>query len=90
VQKEIYLASGNSLDFDWEKGEFVNWNEKGYNDFANRLGWQVKGQWRRYSELPKNLRDEEGEKSMRGELPGWRGDSEEHWWVVLLSSCRDL
>ncbi|MDB9323770.1 AAA-like domain-containing protein [Nodularia spumigena CS-591/04] len=69
VQKEIYLASGNSLDFDWEKGEFVNWNEKGYNDFANRVGWQVKGQWRRYEELPMNLKREDEKKSLRGELP---------------------
>ncbi|MDB9348273.1 AAA-like domain-containing protein [Nodularia spumigena] len=84
VQKEIYLASGNSLDFDWEKNEFVNWNEKGYNDFANRVGWQVKGQWRRYEELPMNLKESKG-----GELPyvlAVRGGGGER----ILSSCRDL
>ncbi|MDB9318316.1 AAA-like domain-containing protein [Nodularia spumigena] len=93
VQKEIYLASGNSLDFDWEKGEFVNWNEKGYNDFANRVGWQVKGQWRRYEELPMNLKREDEKKSLRGELPYDEvvgvGFSSVLWWGVL-SSCRDL
>lgn len=39
VQKKIYLASGNSLDFDWQKGKWKNWNEKGHNDFAKRVGW---------------------------------------------------
>jgi hypothetical protein len=96
VQKEIYLASGNSLDFDWEKGEFVNWNEKGYNDFANRVGWQVKGQWRRYEELPMNLKREDEKKSLRGELPErGRGRGELPLRLglvrfVVLSSCRDL
>ncbi|MEH2011591.1 AAA-like domain-containing protein [Nostoc sp.] len=71
VQKEIYLASGNSLDFDWEKRKFKNWNEEGYNDFTKRVGWKGEdGEWRRYKELPMNLKG--GEMSvvfMKGELP---------------------
>jgi hypothetical protein len=71
VQKKIYLASGNSLDFDWEKGEWKNWNEKGYNDFTKSVGWIGQdGQWRRYEELPMNLNGDTQELlSMRGELP---------------------
>ncbi|BAZ13524.1 TPR repeat-containing protein [Calothrix sp. NIES-4071] len=42
VQKKIYLASGNSLDFDWEKGEWKKWNEKGYNQFVESVGWRKK------------------------------------------------
>ena len=29
VQKRIYLETGNSLDFDWEKGTFTKWNGEG-------------------------------------------------------------
>ncbi|MDB9435874.1 AAA-like domain-containing protein [Dolichospermum lemmermannii CS-548] len=43
VQKRIYLETGNSLDFDWEKGEFTKWNEDGYNRFAERVGWKKEG-----------------------------------------------
>ncbi|WP_082830178.1 AAA-like domain-containing protein [Nodularia spumigena] len=68
VQKEIYNDSGNSLDFDWEKGVFVNWNSERYLNFTNKVGWQVKGQWRRYEELPMNLKENDS-KSLRGELP---------------------
>ncbi|MEH2223372.1 AAA-like domain-containing protein [Nostoc sp.] len=71
VQKKIYLASGNSLDIDWEKEEWKNWNEKGYNDFTKSVGWKGQdGEWRNRKELPMNLGDE-GERSMTGELPGW-------------------
>ncbi|MDZ8256885.1 AAA-like domain-containing protein [Nostoc sp. ChiQUE01b] len=71
VQKKIYLATGNSLDFDWEKGEWKNWSEKGYNDFTKRVGWKGQdGEWRRYEELPMNLKDEGGVSiSKKGELP---------------------
>ncbi len=71
VQKKIYLASGNSLDYDWEKGEWKNWNEKGYNDYTKSLGWRGQdGEWRSYEELPMNLtREGENEISIRGELP---------------------
>ncbi|MBN3897169.1 MAG: GUN4 domain-containing protein [Nostoc sp. NOS(2021)] len=74
VQKKIYLASGNSLDFDWEKREWKNWNEKGYNDFTKSVGWRGQDEkWRRYEELPMNLTDTQELKrkgvSMRGELP---------------------
>ncbi|MDZ7956242.1 AAA-like domain-containing protein [Nostoc sp. DedQUE09] len=71
VQKKIYLASGNSLDFDWEKGEWKNWNEKGYNDFTKSVGWKGQdGEWRKIEELPMNLKGEEEESiSRRGELP---------------------
>ncbi|MCC5626086.1 GUN4 domain-containing protein, partial [Nostoc sp. CHAB 5715] len=106
VQKKIYLASGNSLDFDWEKEEWKNWNEKGYNDFTKSVGWRGQdGEWRRYEELPMNLAGGGFEISMRGELPtpdgegigsGWTvrwGRSAVVSWVgagLLLSSCRDL
>ncbi|MCC5666525.1 AAA-like domain-containing protein [Nostoc sp. CHAB 5784] len=85
VQKKIYLASGNSLDFDWEKEEWKNWNEKGYNDFAKSVGWRGQdGEWRRYEELPMNLAMVgggslnvlEGGGSLKGELPYvfWHGE----------------
>ncbi|AVH71414.1 GUN4 domain-containing protein [Nostoc sp. 'Lobaria pulmonaria (5183) cyanobiont'] len=105
VQKKIYLASGNSLDFDWEKREWKNWNEKGYNDFTKSVGWRGKdGEWRRYEELPMNLKGikDESEKkeriSRKGELPVyWVGNELlDDWGKVwdererLLSSCRDL
>ncbi|MEH2460975.1 AAA-like domain-containing protein [Nostoc sp.] len=71
VQKKIYLASGNSLDFDWEKGKFKNWNEKlSYNDFTKRVGWKGEdGEYRRYYELPMNLKGSMGSISKDGELP---------------------
>ncbi|MEH2367335.1 AAA-like domain-containing protein [Nostoc sp.] len=72
VQKKIYLASGNSLDFDWEKGEWKNWSEKGYNNFTKSVGWRGQyGEWIEYKELPMNLKQEGvgGSISRRGELP---------------------
>ncbi len=70
VQKKIWLDTGNSLDFDWEKGEWRNWNEKGYNDFALRVGWREKDEDVKYEKLPMNLRrDGEDKVSMMGELP---------------------
>ncbi|MEH1991824.1 AAA-like domain-containing protein [Nostoc sp.] len=76
VQKKIYLASGNSLDFDWEKiEEWKNWNEKGYNDFTKSVGWKGQdGEWIWSDELPMNLKGAEREKvsiSKRGELPSY-------------------
>ncbi|MEH2121356.1 AAA-like domain-containing protein [Nostoc sp.] len=77
VQKKIYLANGNSLDFDLEKKEWKNLNQKGYNDFTKIVGWRGQdGEWKEYKELPMNLRDTQLELSKRGELPRYRG------WVV--------
>ncbi|MEI1377653.1 AAA-like domain-containing protein [Nostoc sp. UHCC 0926] len=39
IQKKIFRASGNSLDFDWENGDFRNWNQKRYDDFIEKVGW---------------------------------------------------
>ena len=65
VQKKIYLSTGNSLDFDWEKGQWRNWNEEGYNKYSESVGWRRGGlDVIRYEELPMNLRD-----SSMGELP---------------------
>ncbi|WP_322692644.1 AAA-like domain-containing protein [Nostoc sp. DedSLP03] len=71
VQKKIYLASGNSLDFDWEKGGWKNRNEKGYNDFTKSVGWKGQdGKLIKYEELPMKLKDQGGVSiSRRGELP---------------------
>ena len=56
VQKRIYLETGNSLDFDWEKGTFTKWNKEGYNSFVEMVGWKKGkdegGDWMRYDELP--------------------------------------
>ncbi|MEH2395407.1 MAG: GUN4 domain-containing protein [Nostoc sp.] len=88
VQKKIYLASGNSLDFDWEKEEWKNWNEKGYNDFAKSVGWRGQdGEWKRYGELPINLRIGKGGSDLRrrvdlGELPTPVGGSIEDRYAV--------
>ncbi|MEH1848108.1 MAG: AAA-like domain-containing protein [Nostoc sp.] len=80
VQKKIYLASGNSLDLDWKTGKWKNWNEKGYNDFTKRVGWKREdGEWRRYEELPMNLKGGEGVISMKGELPYSQSRSGEQW-----------
>lgn len=56
VQKRIYLETGNSLEFDWEKGTFTKWNKEGYNSFVEMVGWKrgkdEGGDWMRYDELP--------------------------------------
>ncbi|MEH2464239.1 AAA-like domain-containing protein [Nostoc sp.] len=86
VQKEIYLASGNSLDFDWEKGKWRNWNKKGRNYFRKRVGWDGKdGNWITYEELPMKLTG--GVRlSKKGELPKkmvivrGRGSFKLEWW----------
>jgi hypothetical protein len=56
VQKRIYLETGNSLDFDWEKNKFTKWNKEGYNSFVEMVGWKKGkdegGDWMRYEELP--------------------------------------
>ncbi|MCC5646899.1 AAA-like domain-containing protein [Nostoc sp. CHAB 5824] len=106
TQKKIYLASGNSLDFDWEKKKWRNWNDKGYNDFIKKVGWKGKdGEWRRYEELPMNLislDNEDGNRvSVKGELP--RMEMERYRDIIsqskgkklrireyLFCSCRDL
>ena len=36
VQKRIYLETGNSLDFDWDKKRFTKWSNEGYDSFAER------------------------------------------------------
>ena len=65
VQKEIYLASGNLIDVDWDKKKWRNWKQKGYDNFTKRVGWKRdNGEWINYEELPKNLK-----KSKKGELP---------------------
>lgn len=73
VQKKIYLSIGNplGLGFDWEKGEWRKWNEKGYNEFAERVGWKKKGgEWMTYEGLPMNLDVEKvGGVAPRGMLP---------------------
>ncbi|QMS86161.1 AAA-like domain-containing protein (plasmid) [Nostoc edaphicum CCNP1411] len=98
VQKKI-MASGNSLDFDWEKGEWKNWNVTGYNYFTKSVGWRGKdGELRRYEELPMNLSGTVDEVSSRGELPYFYRfviipiyDSKSIYInESLLSSCRDL
>ncbi|MEH2264523.1 AAA-like domain-containing protein [Nostoc sp.] len=65
VQKKIYLASGNSLDFNWDEKKWRNWKQKRYDNFTKRVGWKRDdGEWIYYEELPKNLK-----KSKKGELP---------------------
>jgi hypothetical protein len=91
VQKKIWKRTGNSLDFDWEKGEWRNWNENGYNEFGMSVGWKEKeGKWIVWGEpesLPMNLSE-----SKRGEIPEpvevngyWEGRG-----GYFFSSCRDL
>ncbi|MEH2240219.1 AAA-like domain-containing protein [Nostoc sp.] len=92
VQKKIYLASGNSIDFDflWDKGKFKNFNDKRYNDFTKRVGWKGEdGKWRRSEELPMNLKVGEGVISDDGELP-FRDIGSNGIKLRILSSCRDL
>lgn len=71
------MDTGNSLDFDWEKKKWRNWNEKGYNDFDKRVGWKKEdGEWIRYEELPMNLIGREGQRiSKVGELPYYNNES---------------
>lgn len=65
VQKKIYLRFGNSLDLDWEKGQ---WNENGYNKFVESVGWKEEGgEWMKYEELPMGLENPSSLK--RGMLP---------------------
>ncbi|WP_341531191.1 AAA-like domain-containing protein [Nostoc sp. UHCC 0302] len=61
VQKKIYLDSGNSLDFDWKKKKWKNWNLEGYKYFRKSVGWRPLDGWGsawrkdsewRYGELP--------------------------------------
>ncbi|MEH2425404.1 MAG: AAA-like domain-containing protein [Nostoc sp.] len=96
VQKKIYLASGNSFDFDSEKGESRNWNRKEYNNFTNEVGWRRNdGKLRGYEELPMNLKEEDGVNlegqyrrmvSKAGELPTYLyavGTNAEEYTKVL-------
>ncbi|NJN11305.1 MAG: hypothetical protein HC815_26360 [Richelia sp. RM1_1_1] len=58
VQKKIYLSTGNSLDFDWKRGEWKKWNEEGYNKFLESVGWKKEGgELMRYDKLPMNLKE---------------------------------
>ncbi|KHG39782.1 WD-40 repeat protein, partial [Aphanizomenon flos-aquae 2012/KM1/D3] len=61
VQKRIYLETGNSLDFDWDKERFTKWNEEKYNSFLVTVGWKKgKEEGRdqmRYDELPWKEKD---------------------------------
>ncbi|MEH2228212.1 MAG: AAA-like domain-containing protein [Nostoc sp.] len=92
VQKKIYLDTGNSLDFDWEKGKWKNWNQQGYNDFTKSLGWTGKdGEFKRYEKLPIfYVKDEIGAISVsgvslwRGELPSWFGRRGGDWLVLFF------
>ncbi|QSV52611.1 MAG: hypothetical protein HEP80_00430 [Dolichospermum sp. UKL201] len=100
VQKRIYLETGNSLDFDWEKGTFTKWSDEGYNSFAEKVGWkkgkEEGGDWMRYDELPLWEEKDLTTYKLEGTLPSF--------WVfeyeilsgglfgvrLLLSSCGDL
>ncbi len=94
VQKKIWKRTGNSLDFDWEKGQWRNWNSNGYNKFVESVGWKKRrgGEWMRYEELPMNLdNDNMGNRAPVGLLPTFGhvgGVLREP--RVLFSSCRDL
>lgn len=61
VQKRIYLETGNSLDFDWDKERFTKWNEEKYNSFLVTVGWkkgkEEGGDQMRYDELPWKEKD---------------------------------
>jgi len=75
VQKKIFLSTGNSLDFDWEKRESINWNDE-WEKFVESVGWKRGGKWLSYEELPMNLFGtmENGRtRSKVGELPVIRG-----------------
>ncbi|WP_016948954.1 AAA-like domain-containing protein [Anabaena sp. PCC 7108] len=53
VQEKIYLSTGNSLEFDWDKGNFTIWNQTRYDEFGEELGWKKKGgEWMKYDEIP--------------------------------------
>ncbi|MDJ0615674.1 MAG: AAA-like domain-containing protein [Calothrix sp. MO_192.B10] len=93
VQKKIYLSTGNSLDFDWEKREWRNWNENGYKNFVESVGWKKKkGEWEwiRYSELPMNLDKSRGELASVGMLPNDRFVEFAPGWIssLLAETCR--
>jgi hypothetical protein len=73
VQKRIYLETGNSLDFDWEKGSIFHTTE--YKSFAKRVGWdrngvtfriKVGGEWKSYGEV---VLDERMDSFVNGSLP---------------------
>ena len=61
VQKRIYLETGNSLDFDWDKERFTKWNEEKYNSFLVTVGWKKGNEegrdQMRYDELPWKEKD---------------------------------
>ncbi|MBO1055278.1 MAG: hypothetical protein HEQ27_01610 [Dolichospermum sp. JUN01] len=76
VQKKIYIETGNSLDFDWEKGTFTKFSNERYDRFAERVGWK-KGK-------------EEGGKWMGyGEIPLWaEANLDKYKWIGTLPSVR--
>ncbi|MEH1951994.1 MAG: AAA-like domain-containing protein [Nostoc sp.] len=99
VQKKIYLDSGNSLDFDWERLDWKNWNEKGYSDFTEIVGWRKGEKWKTDKELSMNLRMNR-EISKKGELPWgrlvnvnrlnvWLEDLKENEWFKELSKMEE-
>jgi hypothetical protein len=45
VRKKIYLATGNSLEVDWETGRIVNWSQEAYEKLGDRVGWRAGGNW---------------------------------------------
>ena len=102
VQKRIYLETGNSLDFDWEKGTFTKWSDERYNSFDKRVGWKKDkwwSNWMRYDELPILPQDHGATWRRRWEwgwysgwyLPGTRVEELFiHVRTILFSSCRDL
>jgi hypothetical protein len=73
VQKRIYLETGNSLEFDWEKGSIFRTTE--YKSFAERVGWdrngvtfriKVGGEWKSLGEV---VLDERMDSFVNGSLP---------------------
>ena len=99
VQKRIWKETGNSLDFDWEKGTFTKLNEEGYNSFVERVGWKKDkeegGNWIRYDELPLWEEKDLTTHKYIGTLPLYsrlireprRGTS---FRGLIFSFCRDL
>jgi GUN4-like/Caspase domain len=66
----------------WEKcGSMISSSPEVWEDFADRIGWRVSGQWRNYDDLRKTP-----SLSLVGELPAWRGHLVCSWWGGSLFS----
>jgi len=93
VQKRIWKETGNSLDFDWEKGTFTKLNEEGYNSFVERVGWKKGkdegGEWMRYDEQPLWKEKDLITYKQVGTLPD-KVYQQKSLHSGFLSSCRDL